>query len=155
MIRGKDAVKPVVFLAVLMLIGVAAVYAQQMKAPTAASQSYPGAGIDMQYYDIREDTSSDEYLGYYKIIREKILQKLKGFYRRHRVDGDVRLTFTLDSGGRLCRYDVDRAVSTKDASLIDIAVMGLKSASPFPHFPPAITSPRITFNVIISFKDKL
>jgi hypothetical protein len=64
------------------------------------------------------------------------------------------LFFTLNSDGRLDRFDVDRSRSVDNGALIDIATTSLKRSSPFPKFPEALSSPRVSFHVVISFKEK-
>jgi hypothetical protein len=41
-----------------------------------------------------------------------------------------------------------------NGALIDIATTSLKRSSPFPKFPEALSSPRVSFHVVISFKEK-
>jgi hypothetical protein len=128
--------------------------AQEMKAPPASAGPYSALGIDVQCYEIKYDPNSQEYLAYYRVIREKIMQKLRGLYRYHYRNGDVYLYFTLNSDGRLDSFDVDYSRSVQDKKLIEIATTSLKRSSPFPKFPKEITSPEVSFSVVISFKDK-
>jgi len=129
-------------------------YAQEAKTLGPVSQVYPGLGVDMQYYEIKYDSTNKDYIGYYQVIREKIMQKLKNQYRDHYKNGDVHLSFTLKSDGKLESFFVDRAKSSDDNALIDIATTGLKRSSPFPPFPKELATPKISFSVIISFKEK-
>ena len=128
--------------------------AQDMKAPSGAGQAYPNLSVDMQYYEIKYDPNSNEYLSYYKAVREKIIQKLKGMYRYHYRNGDVHLVFTLNSDGRLDGFDIDYMKSVQDKTLLDIAATSLKRSSPFPKFPTGLSYPKVSFNVVISFKEK-
>lgn len=96
--------------------------------------------------------STKDYVGYYQFIREKIRQRLKANYRDYRRQGEVRLTFTLASSGALRDIGIDSASSVNDNVLRDIAVLSLKEASPFPAFPKALSLPKMSFDVIISFK---
>jgi len=128
--------------------------AQEMKTGTGVSQAYSNLSVDMQYYEIKYDPKSDEYISYYKVIRERIMQKLNSLYRYHYRKGDVYLFFTLNSDGRLDSFDIDRTKSVSDKTLIDIATTSLKRSSPFPKFPAGLSSPKISFNVVISFRDR-
>ena len=118
------------------------------------AQAYSNIGVDMQYYEIKYDPNSEEYLSYSKIIREKIRQKLQGLYRYNYANGEVYLLFTLNSDGKLDGFDVDQTRSVNDKTLIDIATMSLKRSSPFPRFPTGLNSPKVSFNVVISFREK-
>jgi hypothetical protein len=152
---GKGRAGYIVLIAVSVIcgcIGARELRAQDLKASVSVGQAYPNLSLDMQYYEIKHDPNSEEYLSYYKIIREKIMQKLKGLYRYHYSDGDVYLLFTLNSDGKLDRFDVDYTKSIKDSTLIGIATASLKRSSPFPKFPEALSSPKASFNVVISFR---
>ena len=120
----------------------------------SVGQAYPNLDVDMQYYEIKYDPNSKEYISYYKIVRERMMQSLKGMYRYHYTNGDVYLFFTLNSDGRLDGFDIDYMNSVKDKTLIEIATASLKRSSPFPKFPAGLSSPKVSFNVIISFKEK-
>ncbi len=127
--------------------------AQDLKTGGNLKGPYSDLGVDMQYYEIKYDPKSDEYVGYYQVVREKIMQGLKNLYRYHYRSGDIYLLFTVKSDGTLVGFDVDRARSAKDKTLIDIAATGLKRSSPFPPFPKDMALPEVSFNVVISFKE--
>ena len=141
----------IAILAALTIIAAHEVWAQEMKTG-AVSQSYSNLSIDMQYYEIKCDPKSDEYVSYYQVIREKLMRKLKGLYRYHYRKGDVYLFFNLKSDGKLTGFDIDSAKSTKDKMLISIVASSLKQSSPFPQFPKGLDLPELSFNIIISFK---
>jgi hypothetical protein len=128
--------------------------AQDMKTGSSLKGPYSDLGVDMQYYEIKYDPKSDEYIGYYQAIREKIMQGLKNLYNYHYRNGDVYLLFTIKSDGTLTGFDIDRQRSAKDRTLIDIVVTSLKRSSPFHPIPKEMALPEISFNVIISFKEK-
>jgi len=96
--------------------------------------------------------STKDYIGYYQLIREKIRIKLKENYRREHNEGDVVLSFLLRANGALAAYDFDRAASTRDKKLADIAISSLKEASPFPPFPRAMDVPSMSFDLMVSFR---
>jgi hypothetical protein len=129
------------------------VAAQEMKTGVV-SQAYSNLSIDMQYYEIKYDPNSSEYVTYYQVIREKLMRKLKGLYRYHYRKGDVYLLFNLKSDGKLTRFDIDNTKSTKDKTLINIVASSLKQSSPFPQFPKELGLPDLSFNIVISFKEE-
>lgn len=96
--------------------------------------------------------TTKDYVGYYQFIREKIRQKLKNNYRSYRREGDVRILFTLDARGVLKSVGVDAASSVDDRALHDIAIMSVKDAAPFPNFPKALSLPKMSFDVVVSFR---
>lgn len=96
--------------------------------------------------------SNKDYVNYYQLIREKIRHRLKENYGYYNREGDVYLTFTITPNGSLLTYNVDRARSTNDEVLIHIASASLKAVSPFPPIPRSFSAPKMSFNIIISFK---
>lgn len=149
--------RPVILIAIsvlLICIIMTGVSAQEMKTGANVSQAYPNLGVDMQYYEIKYDPNNKDYINYYQVIRERIMQKLKALYRYHYRKGDIHLLFTLNSAGKLEDFYVDRVKSAQDDTLVDIATTSLKKSSPFPPFPKGLDQPRVSFNVVISFRDK-
>ena len=144
----------IIIFSILTCLAAHEVCAQEMKTPGNVNQAYSNIGVDMQYYEIKCDPKSDEYVSYYQVIRERMMQKLKNLYRYHYRKGDVHLLFNLRSDGSLTRFDIDRAKSTKDKTLVNIVTTSLKQASPFPHFPKGLDIPDVSFNVVISFKEE-
>lgn len=128
--------------------------AQEMKSGVSVGRSYSNLGVDMQYYELRYDPNSEDYISYYKAVRQKIIEKLRNLYRYHYENGDVHLLFILKSDGKLEDFYVDRIKSTRDDTLIDIATSSLKRSSPFPPFPKGLAVPKVSFSVVISFKEK-
>lgn len=98
--------------------------------------------------------STKEYVSYYSLIREKIRRRLKENYTSRTKEGDVFLSFTLSSDGTLLTQGVEAARSTADRELIEIALQSLKESSPFARFPRALTVPRMSFSVLISFRKR-
>lgn len=113
-----------------------------------------GVGSDMRYYKIVFDpTDNKEYATYYQVIREKIKERLSKNYKYSRKAGDVDIFFVLNFDGSLITLDVKGDGSTKDRELLDVAVLSLRQASPFPHLPKSFPSPQASFTVRISFKE--
>jgi len=96
--------------------------------------------------------STKDYVSYYQMIREKIRQRLKDNYKNYYKEGDVHLTFDLNANGLLAELYIDRAGSTIDQRLLDIAISSMKEAAPFSPFPKALDLPRMSFNLTVSFK---
>jgi TonB family protein len=96
--------------------------------------------------------STRDYINYYQLIREKIRAGLKARYNDFYRQGDVSLVFVLKADGSLTGIEVERANSTPDRSLHDIAVASVKEAAPFAPFPKALSLPSMSFNLVVSFK---
>ncbi|MFA5146449.1 MAG: energy transducer TonB [Candidatus Omnitrophota bacterium] len=103
---------------------------------------------------VNEPVYGKGYIDYYQLIREKIKEELKYRYRRWYKEGDVILNFILKSDGTLIGFDTDKAASTGDARLAEIASLSIKQASPFPPFPEGLPFPQMSFTVTVSFKEK-
>lgn len=100
-----------------------------------------------------EIRSTKEYINYFKIIREKIRERLKSNYKNYHGEGDVQTVFILRMDGSLVTAEgVSRANSAPGAALIDIATSSVREASPFPHFPKALSLPQMSFNLTVSFR---
>lgn len=128
-------------------------YAQSIAASDEVDQEYLRLNTDMTTYQIISKDRRDEYMSYYRAIREKILARLKRNYTRHYNDGDVHLFFVLDKKGALVRMDVALNKSTKDMKLVDIALRSLQQAGPFGPFPEEFEGPgNIPFSIIVTFK---
>lgn len=95
--------------------------------------------------------STKDYVNYFQFVRERIRHRLKANYTDRRNEGDVRLEFVLSSNGSLISVAVEGG-STDDKTLIDIATLSIKEASPFPAFPKALKVPSMSFNLVVSFK---
>ena len=144
----------IIILMISVMLIASTAWAQDIKTEGKVNQVYINIGNDVRCYEILYETKNTDYINYYKAIREKIVQTLKDLYRYYYKRGDVNLLFTLKSDGSLARFDVDSSKSTADKKLIGIATLSLKQASPFPPFPKDLPSQELSFNVIISFREK-
>lgn len=126
--------------------------AQTIDALDEVDKEYMMLNTDMTSYRIINEEHPEEYMSYYRQIREKILKKLKRNYTRHFRDGDVHLYFVLDKTGALARIDVSLSRSVKDEKLIDIALTSLQQAAPFGKFPDELSVPQMPFSLVITFK---
>ncbi|MDD5429046.1 MAG: hypothetical protein PHI58_07445 [Candidatus Omnitrophica bacterium] len=122
--------------------------------PVARDVAADGFSIqeDMKSYEIIYKEHAKEYEDYYKVVREKIVQKLKYNYRYKFRDGNVDMSFVLNCDGTLSRIDVDLDRSTTDRGLIDITVLSLRQASPFPPFPKELPARKLPFGLMVAFK---
>ena len=147
----------VVFIAAYAVLGHGALrhaMAQTIKTADGAGPGYFNLKDDMKSYQIIYKEYGKDYMDYYHAVRERVVQKLKGNYRDHYRDGDVDLSFILNSNGSLGRIDVDLGKSTTDKKLIDIALLSLQQAAPFSPFPKALDAAELPFSLTISFKEK-
>jgi len=99
-----------------------------------------------------EIRSTKDYINYYQLIREKIRSRLKDNYRPQFGEGDVSLLFVLASNGSLVSSDVDLPSSSPKRLLRNIALMSLKDSAPFEPFPKAVSLPKMSFTVTVTFK---
>lgn len=130
-------------------------HAQSIDASGEVDQEYLKLNSDMTTYQIISKDRREDYMSYYRAIREKILVKLKRNYKGRYNDGDVHLFFVLNKKGELARIDVALSRSTKDTSLIDTALVSLQQAAPFGPFPEELKgSGDMPFSIIIGFRKK-
>jgi len=93
------------------------------------------------------------YANYYHLIRDKIRAKAFSYYDSS-TTGEMYLTFTILSDGRLENLTVKEAGSLGSEFLRQIAIASIKDASPFPQFPDELKKyERLQFSVSISFKN--
>lgn len=101
-----------------------------------------------------ESYKTPEYKSYYQVIREKI-RKYAYYYYKEIQEGEVFLTFSINSGGELIEAAVNQKKSTSDEYLKSIALKSVKEAAPYPKFPEKLKNKnKLSFNVIISFELK-
>jgi TonB family protein len=98
--------------------------------------------------------ATKDYVSYYQLIREKIRNRLKDNHRTYYREGDVRLIFTLKSDGSLASVEVDELGSVNNQTLFDIAVRSVREAAPFPPFPKALSLPKMSFDLMVTFKKR-
>jgi len=108
---------------------------------------------DVESYQIQCKEYGEGYKSYYKIVREKIVQKLRHNCRDYFSKGDIKVLFILNSNGKLNGIVVDTGKSSGDKGLINIVLLSLQQAAPFPPFPEELNVPKLPFSVIVAFKD--
>ena len=91
------------------------------------------------------------YLTYSSLLREKIRRCLYGKFSEISDKGLVCLRFSLDAAGGLQEYRIVEEKSNASQELKDMAISGLKDASPFPPLPKELNSTSAAFNVVIHF----
>jgi outer membrane biosynthesis protein TonB len=99
-----------------------------------------------------QQKQEEDYINYYQLVREKIRSRLKNNYQHYKREGDVYLSFTLTQNGSLLTYSIDREKSTQDETLLNITAASLKAISPFPALPRSLSTSKMSFNIIISFR---
>ncbi len=92
---------------------------------------------------------ADAFNEYYLTLSDRLLQYVAQNYIGVGVKGDVQVFFTLKSDGTLDGEPV--VVGEVDPYLKNLAVQCVKSAGPYPRFPPGLVDPRHTFNILLSF----
>jgi TonB family protein len=91
-------------------------------------------------------------LQYHNLIREKIKARLHS--ARYVSEGkEINITFTILPDGRLLEIGNENSTSGA-ARFRQKAIYGIKSASPFPAFPPEMGIDPITFSLNIKFATK-
>lgn len=116
-----------------------------------STQGYISLDNDIKLYQITCVPDSKDYVAYGQAIREKIRQNLKSKYKDFFQEGDVCLSFVLNSDGSLCSFGVNTGSSANE-KLRDIATISLRKAAPFPPFPSSLPYDRITFRITVSFQ---
>lgn len=91
------------------------------------------------------------YVNYYQTIREKI-KSVAYLDKPLAGDGEVFLTFILNSKGQLKAINVLQDKSVNNPTLQTLASGFIQTAAPFPVFPPELHHGELSFNVIIEFK---
>nr|MBU1328026.1 hypothetical protein [Candidatus Omnitrophota bacterium] len=104
--------------------------------------------------DEKDDAKKATYIGYYRLVREKIRYYADKNYIKERSasEGEIFLSFVVTSKGELLHIMIIDRRSTNGSLLRNIAIDSIKDASPFPAFPQGMNQYQITFNVIISFE---
>lgn len=101
-----------------------------------------------------EIARSPAYKSYYQIIRDRI-KKLA--YRNYKklYEGEVFMTFVVDSTGELLAVELKKDKSSTSEYLSTIALESVEGSAPYPPFPEKLkNNKKLTFNVIISFEIK-
>ncbi len=91
------------------------------------------------------------YLSYYEIIREKI-KSVADLDSTLDKEGEVCLSFILESNGQLRALKIIDEKSINDQNLRQLAYGFIEKAAPFPPFPSNLNHPRLSFNVIVEFR---
>lgn len=91
------------------------------------------------------------YMSYYDVIREEI-KAIASLNSPLMAEGEVYLTFILDSNGQLKALKLIEEKSVPDQELRRLAYDFVKQAAPFPPFPSDLKHSQLSFNVIIEFR---
>lgn len=91
------------------------------------------------------------YMSYYDVIRDRI-RAVAGLNSPLTSEGEVYLTFVLDSNGQLKALKLISEKSVSDQKLRQLAYNFVEQASPFPPFPSDLKHSQLSFTVIIEFR---
>lgn len=128
---------------------------KELPKPTFSKIDFaPKEGIKLSSLEIDTPdklSRTPAYLTYSSLLREKIRRCLYGKFSEISDKGLVCLRFSVDTAGALQRYHIVEEKSNASQELKDMAISGLKDASPFPPLPKEIDSTSAVFNVAIHF----
>ncbi len=100
-----------------------------------------------------EELSKDKYyISYYRLINELLRDSV--IYPEDFSEGEIALTFVLNSDGSLVNVDVLQDTSYNNNSLSETAKLIVKNAAPFPPFPNKLRQNQLTFNVVFCFRER-
>jgi TonB family protein len=100
-----------------------------------------------------EELSKDKYyISYYRLINELLRDSV--IYPDDFSEGEIGLTFVLNSDGSLENIDIMQDTSYNNNSLRETAKQIVKNASPFPPFPKELCQKQLTFNVVFCFRER-
>lgn len=155
--EGKMSYKTFKACAAIIVAAYFILYSQNIFAQAINTKDGPGPGSvsirdDMKSYEIICTEHAKEYAEYYRMLKDRIVRKLRSNYKVNYAPGDVDMYFVLNRDGALIRMDIDIEKSVNDKRLIDIAILSVQQASPFPAFPKELDAAKMPFELTISFK---
>jgi len=127
--------------------------ARDIRATNEAIQGHFSLSGGGEFYQILCKEYGEEYTAYYRMVREKIVQKLKHSCKSNFNKGDVKVIFVLNSNGTLNGLAIDVGKSTDDKGLIKVVLLSLQQAAPFPPFPKELSATKLPFSVTVAFKN--
>ena len=74
-------------------------------------------------------------------------------YPSHFSEGEIGLSFILDSDGGLKDVKVIKTTAAESEVLKETAMQIVKRAAPFPPFPKNLQQTQLTFNIVFCFKE--
>ena len=101
-----------------------------------------------------KDDNPEEYISYYRAIREKIKRMVARHYDNQNKEGTVYVLFRLSKRGILEELSINEMISTDNQTLRKIALKSVRSSSPFMPFPETLRRDALTFGIPIVFKQK-
>jgi outer membrane biosynthesis protein TonB len=100
-----------------------------------------------------EKITNPKYLSYNDTIRQKIRQKAFNYVDHPDFkQGEVYLTFILDSSGVLKDVKIIDSKTHANDYLRSVGLKSVRGSAPFPPFPKDLNYPDLTFNIVISFQ---
>ncbi|MBI4846386.1 MAG: TonB family protein [Candidatus Omnitrophica bacterium] len=103
-------------------------------------------------YVVKTDSKEPdkEIQNYFQIVNEQLRYSL--VYPRYFSEGEIALSFVLNSSGLLESVNI-LSEDGADSYLREAAMQIVQNAAPFPPFPPDLKKSRLTFNVVICFRE--
>ncbi|MBP9853494.1 MAG: energy transducer TonB [Candidatus Omnitrophica bacterium] len=102
-----------------------------------------------------EKITNPKYISYNQTIWQRIRAKAYSYFDLEDFEeGQVYLTFIINASGELEALQIIEERTRADEYLRSVGMRSVKDSAPFPPFPSDLTFPQLTFNVVISFKDK-
>ena len=100
-----------------------------------------------------EKISNPNYLNYHDRVRSRIRDRAYFFVDHPDFRaGKVYLTFVLKSDGSLKAVQIIKEKTQANDFLCSIGLRSIKESAPFPPFPPDLSYPELSFNIVISFE---
>ena len=91
------------------------------------------------------------YQNYYETVRTMIKKRAYANYSKVET-GEVYMTFVVLSDGTLKQAQLIEEKTSAQDYLREVSLRSVQECNPFPHFPPDLTYPELSFNVVISFE---
>ena len=102
-----------------------------------------------------EKITNPKYLDYNDRLRAKIQARAYSYIDDPAFqNGDVYLTFVLQSDGQLKQIKIIDSKTHANEYLRSVGLRSIKESNPFPAFPKDLSYPELSFNVVISFEVK-
>ena len=81
------------------------------------------------------------------MIRRHLKTRLA--YPHEPIEGTVHVRIVLDPAGMLKQVTV---LQTSDSRLAEMAVEGIRAATPYPHFPGSMKDPQADYEFLVQYR---
>ncbi|NQT23113.1 MAG: energy transducer TonB [Candidatus Omnitrophica bacterium] len=112
------------------------------------------SGIEDSITSVNKELSNnlEEYIQYYELIREKIRKEASDTYKYGNNEGEVGVSFEVDSAGIIKKISHIPRSHSADNRLVNLALESVEKSSPFPAFPKTFKKDSLTFNLTVVFE---